>query len=236
MSEKKEQQATKDQATNQEPTKQEFFRTCPLKIKQYNGAIVEGTGVVDETQTLVAVAIARVGQYTFRATNGTNLMRTPIRGDVAVHAFEKTGEYEKDGEIIIEGKIGAMVMESKGWMTVQFKDPSSGIEQDAMVRTPWSVATTVQGSSYGMSPPSMASNVKKLVDEAINLASLDLEERAERGDIQPVQSQYARAANAAANIANKIQQQRQRSAPQQQGSQRSQGSLADAVTGDDLEG
>lgn len=184
-----------------------YKRTQNLEIKQYDGSIVSAPGVLDSTESLVAVAVARPGRPIFQTrpnSPSNNLSRTLMFGDLAIYSFKKTGEREENGEEIIEGELGTEIMESKPWMIMQTKDPKTGDVREPFVRGPWDVRQTINGSFGALQPPSLSSSVKLLADEAINLAAEELGGKIERGEPVRSQAEYAKAASAATRMANKL--------------------------------
>lgn len=212
-----------------------YFKTQNLTIKQYDGSEVDAPGIVDESQTVVAVAIARPGRPVFqvRPNSSSQLMsRTLVFGDIAVHSFKKTGEHEEDGEIIIEGELGVEIMESKSWLIMQTKDPSTSEVREPFIRTPWDVRQNVNGNYGNLQPATMSSQIKLLADEAINQAAEILEGKIERNEPVRSQAEYAKAAGAASRMAAKMSQ---RYGQSMVGGAASQQNIADgAVSPDDL--
>lgn len=218
-------------------SERKYFKTCELPIKQYDGSEGRAPGIVEESQSIVSIAIARPGrsQFQVRPNSASQLMsRTIMFGDVAVCSFKKTGEHMEDDELIIDGEIGTVIMESKGWLIMQTKDPSTGEEREPFIRTPWDVRQAVNGNYGNLQPAVLASEIKLLGDEAMNLAAEILAGKIERNEPIRSQAEYAKAANAACKMVNIITQ-RSNTRQSQQTTQSQQGQLSDgAVTADDL--
>lgn len=217
-----------------------YYQTSPLTIKQYDGSETQTVGMTDESQTIVALAVGRPGRPTFqnRPNSASQLLtRTLMFGDIALFGFKKTGEHQEgegeDAKIIIDGELGAQIMESKSWMIMQTKDPTSGEEREPYVRTPWDVRQTVSGNYGNMQPATMAPSLKLLADEAINLAAEILAGKVERNEPIRSQAEYAKASNAASKMAGILVQRR---GPAQNAQQQQQGNIGggDAITAGDL--
>lgn len=218
-----------------------YFRTQPLEIKQYDGSIVEAPGMVDGSQSLVAIAVARPGRPVFqvRPNSSSQLMsRTLMFGDIAVYSFNKTGEHtEGEGEderLIIEGEVGTQIMESKSWLIMQTKDPSTNEIREPFVRSPWDVRQSVNGNYGNLQPAVMAPSVKLLADEAINQAAEILQGKVERNEPVRSQTEFAKAASAASRMADTLSKRFGNRMVTSQKNQQ-QGNIGDgAVTADDL--
>lgn len=208
-----------------------YFQANDLKITQYDGSETLGTAVVDESKSIVAVAVARPGNTSYRqSAQSNNQSRILMMGDISIYSFQCTSEHEDENTkaIHLEGKIGAEIMSTKTFMVLQTK-LADGTVREPFVRTPWDVRQTNQ-SQGNMEPPTLSQNIKLLADEAINRAGEVLAKKIENGENIRAQSEYARLASAAIKMAKKLANQR----PAQQYQQNSQPNQG-AVTASDLD-
>lgn len=192
-------------------------RDC--KVKMFDGTEVSVNGILDETGTVVAAAVARGSNqlnFTVSQSSRSGLpSRILSQGEVTFYTFNKTGEDDN----FAEGEIGLQLTDSKPFRMIQTKS-AEGNENDPFVIEPWS--NMVRNENDKMS---IHESLQKLGTEAINQAVEDMEERAASGKPLMSQEQYNRAARAALNAAKARQSRRY----QQQESQ-SDG----AVTADDV--
>jgi hypothetical protein len=213
-----------------------YYRTSALTIKQYDGSEAKTVGITDETQTVVALAVARPGRTAFTTkAQGSSQSRTLMYGDVSIHGFKKTGEHMEGDELVVDGELGAEIMESKSWLILQTKDPTTNEEREPFVRTPWDVRQVTQGNFGNLQPAVMNSALKLLADEAINLASEILYDKVERNEPIRSQAEYARAASFATQMASKLASRTTQRTQNTQPSQAQSSGLGDeAITSDDL--
>lgn len=213
-------------------SEKKYFKANDLKITQYDGSETLGTAIVDESKSVVAVAVARPGNTGYRqSAQSNNQSRVLMMGDIAIYSFKYIGEHkdEKTEETHLEGEIGTEIMSTKTFMVLQTK-LTDGTEREPFVRTPWDVRQTTQNQG-NMEPPTFSQNLKLLADEAINQAGETLAGKIERGENIRAQSEYARLASSAARMAKKLTNQRT-TQQSQQNDQPNQG----AVTATDLLG
>lgn len=182
--------------TQDEEEKPKYTVVKGVSMQQFGGAIVKTNGVLDETKSILAAAVARPGSTDYAVRSGNNLTRTIMFGDVAIYAFnEKTM------------KVGARIMPTKSWRVMQSKT-SQGEERTPFIRTPWDVRTQVVSQTGNLQAPSLDRQIKVLADIAMNLAATECLKRIEADKPSQVQENYNTAIQASAAMADIISNRR----------------------------
>jgi len=163
-----------------------------VRMQQYGGAFVKANGILDETETVLAAAIARPGSAEYGVRGQNNLSRTIMYGDVTIFAFNSA-----------EKKVGMRIMPTKSWMIIQAKN-AAGEERIPFIKTPWDVKQQIVSQTGSLQAPSLDRQIKILADIAINLAATECLKRIEDNKPSQVQESYNTAIQASAVMASII--------------------------------
>lgn len=178
---------------NQENEKTSKYKIVRgVTMHDYNGHLVKANGILDESETVIAVAIARPGTTKWSSGRSNSVTRTPMFGDIEVYGFNMK-----------EKKLGMRIMESKSWMVMQSKSPS-GEELRPFIRTPWDVKQSIVSQTGRLQPPTMDQNIRTLCDAAINMAAIECNERIRDNKPSQTQESYSPAVEAAVEMAHMI--------------------------------